>query len=139
MIAKPNLNKDVREMRRKMPFVGESVQAPTKDWEQITRVVETLRGKWTIQILCEMRHGPVRLGQLKRSMPTASKKALTSSLRWLENTGLIVRRDLTRSILHIEYELDDRTKQPLSGLLTFLADWASVLPEDHHDSHQNNE
>jgi DNA-binding HxlR family transcriptional regulator len=99
------------------------------DSERIVKVIATLRGKWTVQILCEMRRGPVRLGQLKRSIPTASKKALTSSLRWLEDTRLVVRRDLTESILHVEYELDDRTKESLAALLTFLADWASSLPD----------
>jgi len=33
------------------------MQASSKDSEQITRVIETPRGKWTIQILCEMRRG----------------------------------------------------------------------------------
>jgi hypothetical protein len=42
------------------------VQAPYGDSEQIARVIETFRGKWTVQILCEMRRGPVRLGQLKQ-------------------------------------------------------------------------
>jgi len=106
------------------------VRAPNEDSERIARVLGALRGKWTIQILCELRHGPVRLGQLRRSIPTASKKALTSSLRWLEYAQLIVRRDLTKSILHVEYELDDRTKEPLASLLTFLAEWASLLPND---------
>jgi len=105
------------------------VQGPIRDSKQIARVLAILHGKWTVQILCEMRAGPVRLGQLKRSIPTASKKGLTSSLRWLEDARLIVRRDLTRSILHVEYELDDRTKEHLVGLLTFLADWASLLPD----------
>lgn len=112
------------------------MQAPNKDSEQIARVVETLRGKWTIQILCEMRHGPVRLGQLKRLIPAASKKALTSNLRWLEDARLIVRRDLTKSTLHVEYELDDQSKEPLAGLLSFLADWASLLPEHQRESVQ---
>jgi DNA-binding HxlR family transcriptional regulator len=104
------------------------MHASNKDSEHITRVIDTLRGKWTIQILCELQRGPVRLGQLKRSIPTASKKALTASLRWLEDARLIVRRDLTKSILHVEYELDDRMKEPLAALLTFLA-WASLLPD----------
>src|ERR1700741_861772 len=34
----------------------------------------------------------------------------------------------TKSTLHVEYELDDHTKEPLATLLTFLADWASLLP-----------
>ena len=33
------------------------MQAPYGDSEQIARVIETFRGKWTVQILCEMRRG----------------------------------------------------------------------------------
>lgn len=106
------------------------MQTRSRDSEQITKVIETLRGKWTVRILCEMRLGPVRLGQLKRSLPTASKKALTSSLRWLEDAKLIVRRDLSNSILHVEYEMDEHAKEHITSLLTFLADWASWLPDE---------
>lgn len=42
--------------------------------ERISRVVELLQGKWTVQILCAMRTGPVRLSELKREIPFASKK-----------------------------------------------------------------
>ena len=100
-----------------------------KDSERIARAVEVLHGKWTIDILCELRQGPVRLGQLKRLIPTASKKALTSSLRWLEVSGLVVRKDLTQSILHIEYELDAHMKESIGALLDYLASWSSSLLE----------
>jgi hypothetical protein len=46
--------------------------------------VELLQGKWKLQLLCEMRTGPVRLGQLKRVIPSVSKKALRAGLRHLE-------------------------------------------------------
>lgn len=36
------------------------------DSRQITKVVELLQRKWTVQVQSEMREGPVRLGQLKR-------------------------------------------------------------------------
>jgi len=40
--------------------------------------------KWTVKILCAMREHPLRLSALKREIPSASKKALTASLRSLE-------------------------------------------------------
>lgn len=42
--------------------------------EQISPVVELLQGKWTVQILCAIRTGPVRLSELKREISFASKK-----------------------------------------------------------------
>jgi DNA-binding HxlR family transcriptional regulator len=32
--------------------------------EQVSKVVKLLQGKWTLQILCAMRAGPVRLSEL---------------------------------------------------------------------------
>ena len=103
------------------------VQRCRSDSEEIQRVLDILRGKWTIYILCEMRQGPVRLSHLKRAIPGASKKALTSSLRWLERAELIVRRDMSKSVLHIEYELMQNTREPLSHLLAYLANWSKLL------------
>jgi DNA-binding HxlR family transcriptional regulator len=96
--------------------------------EKIMRVAELLQGKWTVHILCVMCHGPVRLGQLKRSVPGASKKALTSSLRSLEDGRVVVRRDLSTSILHVEYELSEELGGSIRSLLDFLAQWSSHLP-----------
>lgn len=43
-----------------------------------------LQGKWRVEILCAMRSGPVRVGQLSRLIPGASKKMLAQNLRRLE-------------------------------------------------------
>lgn len=53
----------------------------SKSEDRIIQAVALLHGKWTVHILCKMRSGPVRLGYLKRTIPTASKKGLTSSQR----------------------------------------------------------
>jgi DNA-binding HxlR family transcriptional regulator len=37
---------------------------------RISETVELLQGKWTIQILCEMREHPVRLSELRRAIPS---------------------------------------------------------------------
>jgi DNA-binding HxlR family transcriptional regulator len=92
---------------------------------RISRVVELLQGKWTVQILCAMRTGPVRLSELKREIPSASKKALTSSLRSLEAGGVVLRRDLSSSVLHVEYELASSMREPLVALLDHLSEWGT--------------
>ncbi len=58
------------------------------------------QGKWKLQILCAMRSGPVRLGQLARIVPGASKKMLTQNLRQLEADGIVVRKDMSDLVLH---------------------------------------
>jgi DNA-binding HxlR family transcriptional regulator len=90
---------------------------------QVSRIVELLQGKWTAPILCAMREHPVRLSELKREIPAASKKALTSRLRSLEAGHIILRRDLSSSVLHVKYELVDAMREPLVVLLDQLAEW----------------
>ena len=92
---------------------------------RVSRIVELFQGKWTIQILCAMRERPVRLSELRREIPSASKKALTASLRILEAARLVLRRDLSGAVLHVEYELAERTREPLVVLLDHLADWGN--------------
>ena len=94
--------------------------------KRVMRAVELLRGKWTVQILCAMREQPVRLSELKRAIPSASKKALIASLRSLEDAQVVLRRDLSSSVLHVEYELAIATRRPLVALLDHLAEWGSL-------------
>ncbi len=92
--------------------------------EQVSRVIALLQGKWTVQILCAMRERPKRLSELRRAILAASKKALTASLRSLETAQIVLRRDLSSSVLHVEYEIADTIREPLAALLDQLAEWA---------------
>lgn len=84
------------------------------------------QGKWSVQILCVLRSGPIRLGQLSRLLPAASKKMLTQNLRKLEADGIIVRRDRSDTILHIEYGLNDCARKAVCDLLDDLAQWGGL-------------
>jgi DNA-binding HxlR family transcriptional regulator len=92
--------------------------------KKVTRVKEILDGKWKLQILCAMRSGPVRLSQLTRLAPAASKKGLRANLRSLESSHIVVRRDLSDSVLHVGAALLDflifvkfRASSPVRGRL----------------------
>ena len=89
----------------------------------VSQVVELLQGKWTIEILCATCEHPVRLSELNRGIPFASKKALTASLRSLEASRLVLRRDLSGSVLHVEYELAPSMRDSLVALLDYPAEW----------------
>jgi DNA-binding HxlR family transcriptional regulator len=91
--------------------------------DKISQAVVLLQGKWTVPILCAMMRGPVRLSELKRRMPAASKKAITASLRSLEQQNIVIRRDLSAMVLHVEYELAKEMQKPVFELLHCLAYW----------------
>jgi len=74
-----------------------------------------------MHILCSIRSGPVRLGQLRRELRTASKKVLTENLRELEESGLVVRRDLGGSVRHVEYDFRDEMRPQIQSILDHLA------------------
>ncbi|MFC6645510.1 winged helix-turn-helix transcriptional regulator [Granulicella cerasi] len=94
------------------------------------RTVEVLlQGKWQVHILCAMRHGPVRIGQLGRIIPGASKKMLTQSLRRLEASGIVTRKDFSELILHVEYELHPDLRDEVRTLLDCLSSWGARFHE----------
>lgn len=87
------------------------------------------RGKWSLAILCAMRDGPIRLGQLTRMIPGASKKMLLENLKRLEATGIIVRNDLSHRVLHVEYDFDQHMKATICRLLECFIAWAELCVE----------
>ena len=82
-----------------------------------------IRGKWKLPILVTMLNGPVRLGQLRRLIPSASKKVLVQQLHELENDGIIVRTDLSRRIKHVEYTTSAPFGVAVVNLLGLLSEW----------------
>jgi DNA-binding HxlR family transcriptional regulator len=88
--------------------------------QTVEQVWDALQGKWTLHILREMLDGPVRLSQLRRQLPGASKKALTASLKKLQTHHIIRRKDLSRHVLHVEYELSESAREVTVSLMNAL-------------------
>lgn len=82
-----------------------------------------VRGKWKIPILANMLDGPVRLGQLRRLIPNASKKVLVQQLHELEKDGIIERTDFSGKIKHVEYAISAPRGDQVVNLLQLLSDW----------------
>jgi DNA-binding HxlR family transcriptional regulator len=85
-----------------------------------------LQGKWRLHILWSLRSGPVRIGQLGRMIPGASKKVLAQHLRKLEADGIIVRKDMSDMVLHIEYELSSAFRHIVCDLLDRLSEAGAI-------------
>ena len=73
-----------------------------------------------------MRFGPVRLGQLGRTISGASKEMLAHALRNLEADGIVVRRDLSELVLHVEYALHPDLRDSFVSLIDRLEDWGEA-------------
>ena len=99
-------------------------------WRDRARMVSSaqsalglIRGKWRVAILVTMLDGPIRLGQLRRLLPRASKKVLVQQLHQLEKDGIIVRTDLSGKIKRVEYTISAPLGNTLLNLIALLSDW----------------
>ena len=87
--------------------------------------ISLLQGKWKLRILTQLKHGPIRLSQLRKMFPDASKKMLTLHLRELEQDGIVVRSDLSGRRRHVEYSLETSLGAAVLHLIGTLAEWGS--------------
>jgi len=85
--------------------------------------INLIQGKWKTRILSRLQHGPVRLSELRRMFPEASKKMLTQHLREMEKDGLIIRKDLSGRLRHVEYFLSDPMGFAVLHLIGALTKW----------------
>ena len=87
--------------------------------------ISLIQGKWKMRILSQLQQGPVRLSQLRKMFPGASKKMLTQHLREMEEDGLIIRTDLSARLRHVEYSLETSMGVAVLHLINTLTEWGS--------------
>jgi DNA-binding HxlR family transcriptional regulator len=87
--------------------------------------ISLLQGKWKLRILSQLQHGPMRLSQLRKLFPGASKKMLTQHLREMVEDGIVVRSDLSGRRRHVEYSLENSLGAAVLHLIGTLADWGA--------------
>lgn len=87
--------------------------------------VNLIQGKWKTRILSRLQQGPARLGELCRMLPQASKKMLAQHLREMERDGLVVRKNLSGRVLHVEYSLSESGGYAALRLISMLQDWSN--------------
>jgi len=93
--------------------------------------INLIQGKWKTRVLFQLRYGPVRMTQLRKMLPEASKKMLTQHLREMEQDGLIVRKDFSGKLRHVEYSLSHSRGFAALRLINTLATWSREhRPED---------
>ena len=89
------------------------------------RIHMLLTPKWTSMVIYVLSFGPLRTGQLQRSMPGISKKMLTQTLRELEADQLLSRKVHQVVPPAVEYSLTELGLKFVEPLLA-LYDWAEA-------------
>ena len=90
-------------------------------------VQQILSGKWSLLILCYLRGGALRFGELRRCIEDVSgvtQATLTKALRKLEKDGLIVRKVYPEVPPRVEYSLSELGEE-LSPILERLGDFGA--------------
>ncbi|MCP3804853.1 helix-turn-helix transcriptional regulator [Allokutzneria sp. A3M-2-11 16] len=90
---------------------------------QAHRVLDLIDGKWSVDVLLALKHGPVRHGQLRRAIGGVSQKMLTQTLRDLERARLVSREVRESTVTTVEYSLAP-AGHSLLALLRQMHDWA---------------
>ena len=98
-----------------------NVNCPSRD------VLALVGSKWAMLILCTLKGGPVRTGDLRRAVGGITQKMLTQTLRELERNGILHRRDFAETPPRVEYSLTD-VGRSLSRLVKRMELWVV----EHH-------
>jgi DNA-binding HxlR family transcriptional regulator len=88
-------------------------------------ILALIGSKWSMLVLCALRGGPRRTGDLKRRLRGVSAKMLTQTLRELERHGIVERQDFGEVPPRVEYRLST-LGQSLATLVVRIEDWVST-------------
>ena len=88
------------------------------------RTLELLSGKWRTHVLYELcKKESCRFGELKKALPRITNTMLTSTLRDLEELGIVHREQFNEIPPHVEYSLTERGME-LAPVLRGLCAWS---------------
>jgi len=88
----------------------------------VENTMRIIGGKWKPIILCHLKHGKMRTGQLRRAIPNITQKMLTQQLRELEDDGIVDRKVFNQIPPKVEYSLTDYGHS-LNKILEELCVW----------------
>lgn len=104
------------------------------------QLLEAISGKWVTLVMLALADGRQRHSDLRRKIPGASQKMLTSTLRSLERDGLLSRDVTVQVPVRTDYELTARGHSLLC-IVFELKEWAEENMDDvttsrlEHDMH----
>lgn len=103
----------------------------------IRHVLDRIGDKWSMLVLLLLEEsGTLRFNEIHKYIKTISQKMLSSTLKSLEEDGLINRTVFPQIPPKVEYELTLRGKSLIPHLQDLVA-WASTNMSDIQNSRQN--
>ena len=95
----------------------------------IRAIHDRLGDKWSLLVIVELTHGPLRFRQLQRAVGGISQRMLTLTVRHLERDGLVRRTVYPTVPAQVDYRLTEMGAS-LTHLLKALADWSLAHRKD---------
>jgi DNA-binding HxlR family transcriptional regulator len=95
-------------------------------WCPVAATIDVIGGKWKPMILLQLKDGPRRFNELRRLLPHITQRMLTLQLRGLERDGIILRKDFSENLPHVEYSFTQRGLS-LGIILGELEHWGESL------------
>ena len=89
----------------------------------IRTVLSKVTGKWQIIIVLALADGPLRFGELKRTIGDVTQRVLTENLRSLQRDGYLTRTVFPGPPVAVSYQLTTLGLE-LVDLLTPIVHWA---------------
>ena len=105
------------------------------------QLLEAISSKWVTLVMLALEDGQLRHSDLRKRIPGASQKMLTSTLRSLERDGLITRHVTVSVPVRTDYELTPRGHS-LLRIVFEMKEWAEENMDDvaasrmEHDRHK---
>jgi len=97
--------------------------------------LDKIGGKWKLRILCALlQDGTTRYNALKRKIDGITNTMLASSLKELEQDGLLLRRQYAEVPVRVEYTASEAGRQ-LVPILEQLARWELTLRKQQSTEH----
>lgn len=84
--------------------------------------LKLMGNKWKILIIRDLLDGTKRFGELKKSVGNITQKVLTSNLRSMKESGLLIRKVYAQVPPKVEYTLTE-TGYSLKPILDSMAKW----------------
>ncbi len=91
----------------------------------VRQILDRVGDRWSLYIVGQLREGPLRFNELRRSIDGISQRMLTLTLRGLERDGLITRTVYPTNPPKVEYELTALGRTLLAPAAALL-DWAEA-------------
>jgi DNA-binding HxlR family transcriptional regulator len=103
----------------------------------VQATINTLSGKWKVQIVWHLSFRPLRFSELRRTLGKVSEKVLTEQLRQLERDSVVLRTTAPTVPPQVTYSLHPEGEK-LIPMMESLCDWGSAhfnmtpsLPRPH--------